>query len=228
MQIHTLVVGMMEVNCYIVEQAGACAVIDPGEEPQRLISFLEDNGLTPTHILLTHGHFDHIGGVNPLRERFGCQLAVGKGDAPMLADPQQNMGTMTGKPLDLYRMTPDLLLEEGETVQVGPLAFQVLETPGHCRGALSFLIEVDGLKALCTGDMFFVTPFPPRDQDDVELGYMGSRDFSLTEFQASLGRLQKLEFDLLLPGHYYFYGGAEAGRLIARAYEKARALKGDL
>ena len=76
--------------------------------------------------------------------------------------------------------------------------------------------------------MFFVTPFPPRDQDDVELGYMGSRDFSLTEFQASLGRLQKLEFDLLLPGHYYFYGGAEAGRLIARAYEKARALKGDL
>ena len=188
MQIHTLVVGMMEDNCYIVEQAGACAVIDPGEEPQRLISFLEDNGLTPTHILLTHGHFDHIGGVNPLRERFGCQLAVGKGDAPMLADPQQNMGTMTGKPLDLYRMTPDLLLEEGETVQVGPLAFQVLETPGHTPGGVTYLCG----DTLFTGDTLF-------------RGSVGRTDFpggSPAALMHAVKRLAALEGDYqVLPGH---------------------------
>ena len=179
-----------------------------------------------THVFLTHSHFDHAGNVWRVN-RLGAKVLASADDAEKVEHGNPEMEELFGASWICGRV--DQRIREGDCFSFpGDVRLRVLETPGHCRGALSFLIEVDGLKALCTGDMFFVTPFPPRDQDDVELGYMGSRDFSLTEFQASLGRLQKLEFDLLLPGHYYFYGGAEAGRLIARAYEKARALKGDL
>lgn len=179
-----------------------------------------------THVFLTHSHFDHAGNVWRVN-RLGAKVLASPDDAEKVEQGNPEMEELFGASWICGRV--DQRIQEGDSFSFpGGVRLKVLETPGHSRGSLSFLIEVDGLRALCTGDMFFVTPSPPEDQDDVELGYMGSRDFSLTDFRASLKRIREVEFDLLLPGHYYFYGGAEADRLLAQAYEKAMALKGDL
>ena len=188
MQIYTQVVGELEVNCYIVEEAGACVVIDPGAEANRLIAFLEKKGLCPSHILLTHGHFDHIGGVNPLQKKFRCSLSIGVGDAPLLVDPNSSMGAMSGRPVSEFLMSPDQLLQDGEIVQVGALSFEVLETPGHTPGGVTYRCG----DALFTGDTLFA-------------GSVGRTDFpggNPVALMRSVKRLAALEGDFkVLPGH---------------------------
>mgnify|MGYP003379101524 FL=1 len=97
-----------------------------------------------------------------------------------------------------------------------------MEMPGHSRGSLAFLVEIDGKKALVTGDAFWTVPVPPRDEVDVELGYRGSRDFSRQDYLRSVKRISELDFDLLLPGHYYSYRGPDMKELTGKAYEKAK------
>lgn len=134
MKIDVIPVGTLQTNCYVVgDGAGRCAVIDPGDEPDRILDFLDDHGLTCEVILLTHGHFDHIGGLEALRRATGARVVIGEGDRACI------------------QLAPDQLARDGAQIDCGALTFTVIETPGHTPGGVCY--RCGG--ALFAGDTLF-------------------------------------------------------------------------
>ncbi|MDR1565361.1 MAG: MBL fold metallo-hydrolase [Oscillospiraceae bacterium] len=144
-----LVLGSMQNNCYIItdEASGETAVIDPGE----FSAELEELGAKGVkYILLTHGHFDHIGGVDELRELTGAQVAVSKADALLMKDSSINGGRLFSAKSGVCA-EPDLILNDGDIITLGQLKIKVIATPGHTAGGLCFLCE----GSLFSGDTLF-------------------------------------------------------------------------
>ena len=181
MLIKCLPVGHLMTNCYIVtdETTLECAVIDPGDESNTILYYLEDNHLTCRAILLTHGHYDHTGAVYAVHEETGAPVYMNALDA----------GTAVA--FDSYTFTPPegtIFYKEGDEVRVGNLTFRVMETPGHTPG--SSVIKIGD--CLFTGDTLFRHEC---GRCDLEGG-----DFSA--MLRSLKRLSELEGDYkVLPGH---------------------------
>ena len=141
MLIKCLPVGHLMTNCYIVtdETTLECAVIDPGDESNTILYYLEDNHLTCRAILLTHGHYDHTGAVYAVHEETGAPVYMNALDA----------GTAVA--FDSYTFTPPegtIFYKEGDEVRVGNLTFRVMETPGHTPGGVTLICG----DALFTGD----------------------------------------------------------------------------
>lgn len=186
MHIKTLEIGAIGTNCYVVsDEQGTCAIIDCDGNPQPLFRYIEENHLKPTHILLTHGHYDHIGSVEAVREKYGCLVCAPQKEAPLLADPMANCSVYMGGPLTI---TADIWVKEGDTVKVGDLEFSVLETPGHTAGSVCFLIG----DSIFSGDTLFQGSC---GRTDLPTGSWG-------EILASLKRLRNLPGDYdVYPGH---------------------------
>lgn len=125
--------ALFKTNCYILFNNSACFVIDPGFTPAVIISKLEELGLVPTHILLTHAHDDHTGGVMALKNRYNALVAVGRDDAYRL------------------KFKPDILLEDNDTVESQGLAVKVVATPGHTEGGVCYIAG----EQLFSGDTLF-------------------------------------------------------------------------
>ena len=178
LNIETLPLGAYQTNCYIVwgENSHDCIVIDPGYAPEQVILEAEDLGKQITAILLTHGHFDHVGGVKGIAERLGCPVYLHEAE---LSQPEE----MTAGPL-CYTNT----YGEGDILQVAGLTLRVLHTPGHTPGSVCLLAE----DTLFAGDTLF--------QNSI-----GRTDFpggSFVRMQNSLRRLAALEGNFrVLPGH---------------------------
>ncbi|HBU12063.1 MAG TPA: MBL fold hydrolase [Clostridiales bacterium] len=185
MKVIPIVTGMIAENTYIVFQdAGREAIlIDPGDDAQNIIEALAENKLTPTHILLTHGHFDHVGAVEAIREKYGAKVLIHKADAELLARPNAGLFQRAGG-----GAAADELLEGGETLQMAGLTVGVLHTPGHTGGCVCYRI----------GDVLF-------SGDTLFMQSIGRTDFSESDPQAmrdSLEKLAKLEQDYtVMPGH---------------------------
>lgn len=178
MKIRKIPVGMLQENCYFVsDENGETAVIDPGDEAGRLLGLLQSGGLTPRCILLTHGHFDHVGAAAVLAERYHCPVYLHEADRALPA-------RLTGGPLPQTRA-----LHEGDELTVGALRFRVLETPGHSAGSVSLLC----CDALFSGDTIFAG------------GSWGRTDFpggSEPALRTSLRRLAALPPQTrVFPGH---------------------------
>ncbi|MCL1895793.1 MAG: MBL fold metallo-hydrolase [Clostridiales bacterium] len=142
MKIKIYQVGYLVTNCYLVwdEGSGEAMVIDPGANDPAVKKGVSDNGLILKYIALTHGHCDHIGGVEGLTESFpDAVLAAGGKEAALLAGPEINMSpAVLGKSISLEA---GLSLDEGDVIKLGHLSFQVIETPGHTPGGLTFYVE---------------------------------------------------------------------------------------
>lgn len=151
MKLLSLIVGQLGVNCYIpyCEQTRHCAVIDPGDRAEKILALIEKNSLSLKYILLTHGHFDHIGAVNELKEQTGAQVVVHHEDLDMIMDPDKNLSSYVGS--KHIKVSADLMVEDGMALQIGNITLEVIHTPGHTRGGVSYLGE--GL--LFTGDTLF-------------------------------------------------------------------------
>ena len=130
LNIHTLTLGAYGTNCYIVHDSAskACCVIDPGYTPEKVLSEVKALGLTVEAILLTHGHFDHVGGVKEIAAETGCAVYL---CADELTMPPQ----MTAGPL-YYTKT----YGEGDTLHLAGLTISVIRTPGHTPGSVCLLI----------------------------------------------------------------------------------------
>ena len=144
MLIKTLTVGQIETNCYIVtdENSLECAVIDPGDESNTILDYLEENHLKPKYIFLTHGHFDHTMAVKPIYDETGARVCMSRLDAD---------ATIADAP---FRFTPPddtVWYKEGDEFSVGSLLFRVMETPGHTPGSVSLICE----NAIFCGDTLF-------------------------------------------------------------------------
>lgn len=177
MEINLLTLGAYQTNCYILSADGKNAlVIDPGYAPQAILSALQAKGLALCAILLTHGHFDHVGAVSELAQKTGC--AVYLCEKELSLPPMMTAGPLT------YTHT----YAEGDELTLAGLTFTVWETPGHTPGSVCLKFG----DHLFTGDTLFA-------------GSIGRTDFpgsSPAQMRASLARLAKVEEDLTIyPGH---------------------------
>jgi glyoxylase-like metal-dependent hydrolase (beta-lactamase superfamily II) len=183
--IHTLPLGDYQTNCYIVHNPSAksCAIIDPGFTPERVLAEAERLGLTVDAVLLTHGHFDHVGGVEKIVTATGCALWMGQADYNQFPSPI----TSYFYPLANRDFAPVQFCQEGTVIQAGGLSFATLSTPGHTNGSVCFLCEDN----LFSGDTLFCRSCGRTDLPG------GSWEI----IQKSLGRLAAL------PGDYTVYPG---------------------
>jgi len=167
MQVTRLILGALETNCWIVgdDADGPRAVIDPGDEAPRILEELA--GAPVSHVILTHSHFDHIGAVGDLVAATGARLAAHVDDAASLASAETTGGAAFG--FDHTAPAPDVLLADGDALEVGGVTIAVLHTPGHTPGGMC-LLATDGTGAahLFSGDTLFSgsvgrTDFPGGD-----------------------------------------------------------------
>ena len=150
MKIKTLEVGPLAVNCYLVhDEKGSGIVIDPGDEGNRILEEVAKEGFNVTHIIDTHGHFDHIGGNGILKEKTGAPLLIHEGDVEFLkhADIAAARFGLRAEPSP----DPDKLLNDGDTIESGDMPITAIHTPGHSPGGVSLLID----DILITGDTLF-------------------------------------------------------------------------
>jgi glyoxylase-like metal-dependent hydrolase (beta-lactamase superfamily II) len=142
-------------NTYVVWQPGQseALVIDPGLEPDLILDFLRDEGLTPAVILNTHGHADHIGGNEALKQVYPqAPLVIGVNDAPLLTDANANLSAPFGVPI--VSPPADRTVVEGEVVSAAGITLEVLDVPGHSPGHVVFLYRDDPC-LLFGGDVLF-------------------------------------------------------------------------
>lgn len=189
MKIISIQTGDMFVNCYLVYMNGKkeAVAIDPGGSEEKVLAQIEANGLTITHILLTHGHFDHIGAVRAVKEKTGAPVCIHEADAPMLTNPSKNLSVFVESPI--YAPAADIILHDGDVLFSGDLRIKVLHTPGHSEGSVCYIAE----NALFTGDTLFYQ-------------YVGRTDFPGSSYEKLkhsvnhiLGGLQT-DYDVY-PGH---------------------------
>jgi glyoxylase-like metal-dependent hydrolase (beta-lactamase superfamily II) len=138
MMVTSATVGPFQENTYLVvdEETNRAVLIDPGDEPQRLIAMVEQSGATLDAIWLTHAHIDHVGGIAGVRRRWEVPVHLHPDDLKLYARaPQQ--AAMYGLPFD-QPDPPDAELADGMTVSVGNLVFDVIHTPGHAPGHVIF------------------------------------------------------------------------------------------
>lgn len=152
MIIRQLVVGQVQTNCYIAacDETKQGVVIDPGDDAGRILGEIEELGLTISYILNTHAHFDHIGANESLKRRFSVPLALHPLDLPIL---KERGGAALFGITAPQSPEPDMELADKQRIEVGSLTFEVLSTPGHTPGHVSFY-EPDQ-HVLFGGDVLF-------------------------------------------------------------------------
>ena len=186
LEVKNLTLGAYQTNTYIVHdsESRTCAVIDPGYEPERVLAAVQDQGLTVDAVLLTHGHFDHVGGVQEIVEKTGCKLWMSESDWSQFPNPV----TAFFYPIANCDFTEVNFCEDGEIIHAGGLTFTVIATPGHTWGSVCYLCET----ALFSGDTLFA-------------GSCGRTDLpggSAKTLRDSLERLSELEQNYFVyPGH---------------------------
>ena len=177
-KIHTLMLGSYQTNCYLVwgEDSPACVVIDPGYNPEIVLAEAKRLGKEIAAILLTHGHFDHVGGVREIFARQDCDIYLCPADCVM---PEQ----MTAGPL-CYTNS----YQEGDLLELAGLTLRVLHTPGHTPGSVCLLCE----DILFSGDTLF----------SISCGRTDLPCGNWEDLTVSLSRLKDLDGDYIVyPGH---------------------------
>ena len=189
MIIKELAVGPIQANCYIVgcEETKAAAVIDPGDDVDRILMALAESELTVSCIINTHGHFDHVGANKRLKEVTGADIMIHELDAPMLSELAATAGAMGLRADD--SPPADRMLADGDTITFGSITMTVLHTPGHTLGGISLFAEGH----VFVGDTLFA-------------GSVGRTDFPGGDFatlKASVkSKLYVLDDDVVVyPGH---------------------------
>lgn len=185
MIVERLIVGPLETNCWLVSGDGQrLVVVDPAGEPVRLLQIIGERSVEA--IVLTHGHFDHIGAVAALAAQTGAPVAVHEADAGAISSADRNGGRVFG--FDVEAPAPDRLLADGDVVKAAGVELAVLHTPGHTPGSICLF----GSGHLFSGDTLFS-------------GSVGRTDFEGGDPKAmarSIARLAGLPDDTLVhPGH---------------------------
>jgi len=148
-----LPLGPLQTNAYILSQSnGNCLIFDPGDEAERFIHYIEQKGYTPVAILLTHAHFDHIGAVDTVRNRWNIPVYIHHEEKEWLGDPLQNGSHFfVGEGIRVKQA--DVIIKNEETIEIAGFKLQVMETPGHSPGSVSYYCEE--VEAVFSGDALF-------------------------------------------------------------------------
>src|SRR3712207_2253238 len=153
MEVRMFTVGMVAENCFLARRDGSdrAIIVDPGDEAPKLLGAIEALGVTLDAILLTHTHFDHVGAVAPVAKATGAPVYCPKLEVPVLADINRFVPWPGFGPFESY--DADETVEGGERLSLAGLDIEVIFTPGHSPGHVTYAIE--GEAALFSGDVLF-------------------------------------------------------------------------
>ncbi|MDQ0287311.1 glyoxylase-like metal-dependent hydrolase (beta-lactamase superfamily II) [Desulfofundulus luciae] len=186
-KVETFVVRYTATNCYLVYSSapGEAVVIDPGDRSEQLLRRIEELGLQIKQIINTHGHIDHTGGNDWLREKTGAPVAIHELDRRCYQDPFFNLSVLS---YPTVLKDADLTVKEGDEIAVGEGRLRVIHTPGHSPGSICLL----GPGVLFCGDTVFA-------------GSVGRTDFPGGSYQQMMSSIR--EKILVLPGDLKLYPG---------------------
>ncbi len=186
-KIMKLVVGELQENCFILFDENKDAfVVDPGGSSENIIEAIEKNNLKIKYILLTHGHFDHVGAVSALKEKFKAPVYLHKNDREFLENPREVRESAFGLQIEATKV--DVFVKDGDKIPFSDDFIKVIASPGHTIGSVCYLFK----DYLFAGDTLFN-------------GSIGRTDFPESDHSLmieSLKRLKELDDDIyVLSGH---------------------------
>lgn len=190
MKVTKLVLGMVQTNCYLVidEVTKEALIIDPADHAKSIADKVEKEGLNPKGILLTHGHFDHILAVTELAALYHIPVCAGVDEAELLEDPSLNASVRFHRSCEI---NADILLKDGDTIELGSGKCTVIATPGHTIGGVCYYFHKEGI--LFSGDTLF---FESIGRTDLPTGNSTILEHSIRERLFTLG-----DEVLVYPGH---------------------------
>lgn len=192
MNVRNMPSGMLMVNTYLVidENTKKGFIVDPGGFDKKLCSVVEQSGISLEYIILTHGHVDHIGGVEDYRKKFPqIKVIAAKAELEMLKNPDFNMSNMMG--MSPVSLVPDITVVEGDCISVGDIDIRFVMTPGHSPGGMCIIIDKE--KVVFSGDTLFAQS-------------IGRTDFPGCSFEKLINSIKEKLFVLdddtvVYPGH---------------------------
>ncbi len=148
------VVGPIDVNCYILKdkESAEAIIIDPGDEGEMILDFIQKSDMKVKYIVNTHGHFDHIGADDVLRDALGAEVVIHEADAGMLTDAMGNLSAAFTGGTGFTLKPADKKLKDGDVITFGDCSLEVISTPGHTVGGICLY---DGDSMLFSGDTLF-------------------------------------------------------------------------
>ena len=188
MIIRKFIVGPLENNCFIIadENSKECLVIDPGDEPDRILDFINENNFQLKYIICTHAHFDHVAAVSDIKEETKAKIVLHRDDLEIYKSTK-DQAAVWGFELE-SQPDPDTFVSEGDKLEIGDLSFEIFHTPGHSPGGICLY----GEGILITGDTLFA-------------GSVGRTDLyggDINKLKKSFKRLLSLPDNIrVLPGH---------------------------
>ena len=191
MDVRSETVGLVQENCFIARPDGGdrAVVIDPGDEPDRLLAAIDELGVTVDGILLTHTHFDHVGAVAPLATATGADVWCPELEVPVLADIMAFVPWPGFGPFESY--DADHTVKGGERLDLAGLSIDVLFTPGHSPGHVTYSVADE--QALFSGDVLFQGSIGRTDLPGGDMG---------TLMRSIAGLLEQFPDDTTVyPGH---------------------------
>lgn len=200
MKIEKFSVGILGTNCYLVinEETREMVIIDPGGYPKKLAEHIKEEGMKPAAVLLTHGHFDHIMGIDPILEEYSIPVYVHEDDEDAMKDARLNQSRSYTAG---YTFSDSNYVKDGEKLELAGFTFEVIHTPGHTKGGCCYYIEAE--KALFSGDTLF--------QNSI-----GRTDFENSSTDDLIRSIRERLF--LLPDETHVYPGHSGETMIG--YEK--------
>lgn len=197
-----IVISGVSTNCYLLvnEDTSEAVLIDPADDMASIRRLIEKNKCSLKAVLLTHGHYDHIGAARSVKEEFGVEIYAGEQEKELLADPYMNLSGYMGR--ENITLSADEWLYDGQ--HISPAGFDILavHTPGHTQGGMSYYVEECGM--LFSGDTLFAQS-------------VGRTDFATGSFSKIVGSIKDKLFKLpddteVFPGHGDFTSIADEKR----------------
>lgn len=153
MKINCFALGMMGTNCYLINEGNDAVLIDPASYSNQITQYIKENNLTLKGILLTHAHFDHSLGCPDFAAEFGLPIHIGADDKEMLFDFTKDASNMVGLKYRIEDMPEIIKIYDNDILTFGEIKMQVIATPGHTKGGVSYYIKNENV--LFSGDTLF-------------------------------------------------------------------------